>query len=84
MACTAALPPRPGSHRLALYTFYPRTAAGLSLTFEVFELTSDEQARTIGKAVMRRHDTCSAVVVWDGERHVLEMTADQAEVADPD
>ena len=55
---------------MPIYTFYPTRDDGSSPTFEAHELACDATALDRAAHILERHDTCEAVEVWDGDRHV--------------
>ena len=63
---------------MPLFTFYPTRADGLSATFETRELESDEVATTFAARVLDRHESAACVVVYCGQRKVLERSREPA------
>lgn len=57
---------------MPIYIFYPQTAQGASLTFEMIELADDAAAERHCERVFADHGTAAEVVVWEGDRRVHE------------
>ena len=55
---------------MPIYTFYPYTAEGAALMFEVVDLVDDSAAATHAARLLTLHASASEVVVWEVDREV--------------
>jgi hypothetical protein len=53
---------------MACYSFYPRTATGTALMFEISELSGDDVARAQALEMLREHGSAMEVQVWREDR----------------
>ena len=63
------------------YIFYPRTAGGAALTFEVFELPDRAAAAARCLELLDDHVSAVLVEVWEGERLVHTQARDDDPLA---
>lgn len=58
------------------YIFYPRTAGGTALTFEVLELPDSAAAAARCLELLDDHTTAVLVEIWEGEHLVHSQSRD--------
>lgn len=65
------------------YIFYPRTAGGAALTFEVFELPDRAAAAARCLELLEDHASAVLVEVWEGERLIHTQARDEEPYTPP-
>jgi hypothetical protein len=67
---------------MPIYTFFPRQADGLCLTFTSADLVDDLQALAHAETVLLAHASAVEVTVCEGDRTLGVRTARQLSLAD--
>lgn len=60
---------------MPIYTFYPMRPDGVADTFEAIDRPSDADVLAIAARVLGEHPEATHVVVWQGDRLLLNYSA---------